>query len=127
VVAGDFSLDPTCGWPKDIVTWLEGNIAFVSVPFTWLLPAAYSRCVWYKQQGYTVRAGGPAVSLIPEYLADVAQVGGEVDALPRHNSEAGRSTTGCNRGCWFCAVPKTEGDLTELPFEDPFRLLCEFS
>lgn len=44
-----------------------------------------------------MRAGGPAVSLMPEMLADVAELGGEVDALPRHNPMATFTTRGCVR------------------------------
>ena len=64
--------------------------------------------------GYRVRAGGPAVDLMPDYLSDVAEVGGEVDALARHNPKATFTSRGCTRKCEFCAVPVIEGDLREL-------------
>ena len=53
-------------WPKNTIHWTENNKAFVSVPFTWNLPEAFSTCVDYKQRGYEVHAGGPATVLIPE-------------------------------------------------------------
>jgi hypothetical protein len=112
-------------WSKGVVSWTEGQTAFVSVPFTWNLPKAYPQCVWLSSQGYKVRAGGPAVSLIPEYLAGVAQIGGEVDALPHHNAEACFTTRGCIRHCSFCAVPKIEGDFKELATWTPRRLVCD--
>lgn len=112
-------------WRKRTVVWTEGPTVCVSVPFTWNLPKAFSQCVWYKQQGFKVRAGGPAVSLLPDYLSSVAQIGGEVDALPRHNSEATFTTRGCIRQCSFCAVPKIEGDLKELKSWIPKRLVCD--
>ena len=112
-------------WSKRPVEWTEDQTAFVSVPFTWLLPKAYQRCVWLKAQGYHVRAGGPAVSLMPDYLKDVAQIGGEVNALPRHNPEACRTTLGCDGGCTFCAVRVTEGAFRELSAWDPKRIVCD--
>ena len=72
-------------WSKGIAEWVGGDTAFISVVFSWRLPDAYQRAVWYKTQGYHVRAGGPAVWVRPKYLADVAEIGGEVDALIHHN------------------------------------------
>ncbi len=112
-------------WSKRTLTWIEDETAFVSVPFTWNLPRAFSQCVWLKQQGYHVRAGGPAVSLIPDYLQDVTEIGGEVEALSRHNPEATVTTRGCVRQCSFCAVPKIEGEFRELPVWEPRRIICD--
>lgn len=94
--------------------WTEGGTAYLSVVFSWLLPKAYARAIWLKAQGLRVRAGGPAVILNPSYLADIAELGGEVDALPHHNPNATFTSRGCIRTCSFCAVPKMEGDLVEL-------------
>ncbi|MBU2249138.1 MAG: hypothetical protein KKD77_20495, partial [Gammaproteobacteria bacterium] len=115
----------TLSWPKKQISWLDGNKAMLSVPFTWNLPAAYSSCVWFRQQGYEVHAGGPAVSLMPDYLKDVAIIGGEVDALKHHNSEATFTSRGCIRNCPFCAVPKIEGELRELENWDPKPIICD--
>ena len=112
-------------WSKNIVTWFENKTAFISVPFTWELPKAYSQCVWYRQQGYNVRAGGPAVSLIPDYLADVANTNGDVNALPHHNPNATFTTRGCIRHCSFCAVPIIEGDFRELSSWEPKPIVCD--
>lgn len=116
---------PETHWSKRAIEWIDGDTAFVSVPFTWNLPTVWSRCVALKQEGYKVRAGGPAVNLIPEYLAGVAQIGGEVDALPRHNPEATFTSLGCIRHCSFCAVAKTEGDLKEKQIWIPRRIVCD--
>lgn len=105
--------------------WTEDKTAFVSVPFTWNLPRAYSQCAWLKQEGYHVRAGGPAVSLLPDYLAGVAQIGGEVEALKHHNVEATKTSNGCIYDCAFCAVHRTEGDLKEKESWIPSRLICD--
>ena len=102
-------LSTKLAWSKKTVEWIEDDTAFVSVPFTWNLLKAFPRCAALKQEGYHVRAGGPAVSLMPDYLATVAEIGGDVDAVGRHNQNATFTTRGCIRQCEFCAVPKTEG------------------
>jgi len=112
-------------WPGTFAEWVDGNIAYLSVAFTWDLQAAHQRAVWLAQQGYRVRAGGPAVSLVPHMLADVAELGGEVDALPHHNPDATFTSRGCVRSCPFCAVPKIEGSLRELKEWEPRPIVCD--
>jgi hypothetical protein len=112
-------------WSKNVVAWNEGQTVNVSVPFTWLLPNAWSACVWSRSSGYTVRAGGPAVSLMPDYLKDVAEIGGEVHALPWHNRHATFTSRGCIRRCPFCAVPRIEGDLRELDDWEARPIVCD--
>lgn len=115
-------------WSKSIVYWRgDDNTVFVSVPFTWLLPQAHKICRWNKNAGMRVFAGGPAVDLMPEYLADVAECGGDLFPLPlsRHNPGATFTTRGCIRRCGFCAVPKIEGDLRELTDWTPAPIVCD--
>lgn len=112
-------------WLKGWAEWVEGDTACISVPFTWLLPQAWSRCVALRQEGYRVRAGGPAVSLRLDYLAAVAEIGGDVDALARHNPDATFTTRGCTRQCAFCAVPRTEGSFRELIAWEPKPIVCD--
>lgn len=118
-------LNKWSSWSKNIVDWVENDTAYVSVPFTWNLPNAYSKCVWYRQQGYNIRAGGCAVSLMPHYLESVAEIGGEVNALPRHNPNATFTSRGCIRNCSFCAVPRIEGELRELKEWQPKPIVCD--
>lgn len=110
---------------KGLAEWVEDNTAYLSVVFSWKLPEAYQKAIWYAAQGYHVRAGGPAVILNPEYLMDVAEVGGEVDALQHHNPNATFTSRGCIRKCPFCAVPRIEGDLVELDDWEPKPTVCD--
>ena len=112
-------------WPKKTIDWIEDGTAFVSVPFTWDLPETWSRCVFLKALGYAVRAGGPAVNLMSDYLADVAEIGGEVDALSHHNPNAVFTSRGCPNRCEFCAVPIIEGDLREMGSWEPKPIVCD--
>jgi hypothetical protein len=115
------------GWAGGLAEWIEGDTAYLSIAFTWLLPLAREHALWYRSMGLKVRAGGPATFRPTSYLADVAQLGGEIpDALGRHNSSATIASRGCPVGCWFCIVPAMEGkNFTLLP-DFPVRpILCD--
>lgn len=105
-------------WPKDLLTWNEGDVGYMSVPFTWLLPAAKARIL---QRDFTVSrwiVGGPAVELMPDYLADTpATIGHDLPGvLQRANRYATRTTIGCPNRCQFCAIGRRliEGEFREL-------------
>lgn len=104
-------------WPKAFLEWREGDTLFLSVPFTWELPAVANRIIQRTfDQPKRIRVGGPAVNLVPRYLDGLgAEVGGSLPGvLQKYNPEATRTTVGCPRKCPFCAVPKTEGSFREL-------------
>jgi hypothetical protein len=116
-------------WSGGFAEWTEGDTAYLSISFTWLLDKAFSRALWYRALGYKVRAGGPALFLnkMKHEIEDVAQVGGEYpDAIARHNPLATIASRGCPVGCWFCIVPAMEGkEFTLLP-DFPVRpILCD--
>lgn len=114
-------------WVNGLAEWTEGDTAYLSIAFTWRLDDAYQRAIWYRAQGYKVRAGGPGIFTRKHYLADVAEIGGDIpDAIMRHNPMATIASRGCPVGCWFCIVPKMEGrDFTLLP-DFPVRpILCD--
>jgi hypothetical protein len=114
-------------WVGGLAEWTDGDTAFLSIAFTWRLDDAYQRAIWYRAQGYKVRAGGPGVFTRKHYLADVAELGGDLpDAIVQHNPMATMASRGCPVGCWFCIVPKMEGrDFTLLP-DFPVRpVLCD--
>ncbi len=115
-------------WANGLTEWIEGDTAFISVAFSWRLPAAYMRAVELRQRGFKVRAGGPGMFArnIRNYLVDVAELGGDVDALIHHNSLATMASRGCPVGCYFCIVPKMEGKtFTLLPDFTPRPILCD--
>lgn len=117
------------GWSGGYAEWIDGDIAHLSISFTWLLDKAFSRAIWYRALGYKVRAGGPALFLVKmkHELEDVAELGGDYpDAVKHHNPMATIASRGCPVGCWFCIVPAMEGkEFTLLP-DFPVRpILCD--
>jgi hypothetical protein len=110
---------------RGLAEWIEGGTAFLSVVFSWLLPQTYQRAVWLRAMGYHVRAGGPAVALNPDYLAEVAELGGQVDALPHHHDNATFTSRGCPRTCPWCPVPTVEGGLVELTDWEPASIVLD--
>jgi hypothetical protein len=98
------------GWSGGLAEWVEGETAYLSVAFSWRLPEAFQRAVWYRAQGYQVRAGGPAVWARRNYLAEVAEPGGAVEAPP----EIQEMLRAYNRMRYICT------DVLE-PFPDMFH------
>jgi len=120
------------GWSGGLVEWTdeENKTAFLSVAFSWRLPDAFQKATWYKAQGYKVRAGGPGMFVLRNFLSDVAELGGSVDALVHHNPKATIASRGCPVGCYFCIVPKMEKppegqDFIYLPDFEPRPILCD--
>lgn len=115
------------GWISGLAEWTKGNTAYLSVAFTWKLPKAYSRALWYRAQGRKVRAGGPGLFVLKDYFGDVAEVGGDYpDAISKHNPLATVASRGCPVGCWFCIVPKMESRAFTLLPDFPVRpILCD--
>ncbi|MCP4537711.1 MAG: hypothetical protein GY832_11235 [Chloroflexi bacterium] len=112
-------------WNGGFQEWIEDNTVCLSVVFSWDLKPAFERAVWLRAMGHHIRAGGPAVTLNPGYLSEVAEIGGKVDALPHHNPNATFTSRGCVRRCPFCAVPIIEGELTELSDWVPRPIVCD--
>lgn len=114
-------------WSKGPIEHDNGNgTVYLSIPFTWNLPEAYQRVVWLDLMNKRIIAGGPAVALMPDYLAEVAEIGHDwPDALSRHNPEATFTSRGCIRRCSFCAVWRTEGALRELDDWPVRPVICD--
>lgn len=111
-----------------LASWVDGNTAYISVAFSWKLREARRLAEYYTARGYRVRAGGTILG-IPQNakaLSDVAEIGGEADALVHHNPNATMASRGCPVGCWFCIVPKIEGKaFTLIPDFVPRPILCD--
>ena len=104
-------------WQKGILTWdSDDGCLCISVVFTWNLPEArkYAESLPHRR----VRIGGPAVSLMPEFLAGCgAEIGGQYPGvLQKFNPLATRTSVGCIRLCKFCSVPIIEGLPTLMEF-----------
>src|SRR5512137_336971 len=112
------------GWSNGIAEWVENDTAFVSAVFSWNAQKAYMRCVYLREMGYKVRAGGQAVSMNPDMFSEF-DTSGSVSALPYHNPDATFTSRGCIRHCSFCLVPKLEGDLRELDDWDVKPIICD--
>ncbi len=91
---------------------VEADEVHVSVTFTYDIPAA-ERLVKAWKRIAPVKIGGPAL--------DAA--GG--DFTPGMYLRPGYVITsrGCPNRCWFCSVPKREGDLRELPIAEGNNVL----
>ena len=117
----------TGNWVNGLAVWTDGDTAYISVAFTYRLNDAFALVSWYRQAGLRVRAGGPGIFTRKHFLADVAEIGGDIpDAIVRHNPMATIASRGCPVGCWFCIVPKMEGRTFTLLPDFPVRpVLCD--
>ena len=113
-------------WPKDITIWQVGRMGYMSIPFTWLLPSAKARI---RQSDFFIDrwiVGGPAVKLLPDYLAGLVEYGeDDPTVLQRVHYRATRTTRGCPRGCPFCGVQTICGSFQELDDWPDGSILCD--
>lgn len=96
-----------------LLTLPEIDEAHISVAFTYDMPRAEWLAEQWEVCGVPIKMGGPAFN----------QPGGEF--IPGMYLKQGYTITsrGCPNHCWFCAVPKREGGLRELPIKDGFNVL----
>lgn len=113
-------------WNKGILQWRWAGTLYLSVPFTWQLPSAREVAAEYRHRAkHPVRAGGPAVELLPDYLAGVADTTTplEIGALQLHNPFACRTSQGCPYRCAWCI--NRDRPLELLPKFEPRPLVCD--
>lgn len=110
-------------WSKHPVTWRVDGRLHISVVFTWHLPEVRRYCEVMSEKPVV---GGPAVRLMPDYLADVAEVGWDSPgALQRHNPQATRTTLGCPNRCAYCGVKCIEPGWQELDEWPRGSMVCD--
>lgn len=85
----------------------------ISVAFTYDMPRAECMEKEWRMVGVPVKMGGPAFNQ-PSY-----------DFVPELYVEKGYTITsrGCPNNCWFCAVPKRDGNIRELEIKDGWNIL----
>jgi hypothetical protein len=117
-------------WPKKITMWQEADTGYMSIPFTWMLPAA--RAMLEQRDMFASRwiVGGPAVKLLPDYLSGIsgAIIGDDMPGvLQRVNPMATRTTVGCPNRCKFCGIGQRliEGDFRELDDWPDKPIICD--
>jgi len=90
----------------------EADEVRISVTFSWDLPEA-ERLAREWEHVAPVNIGGPATGM----------AGGDFE--PGMYLREGYTITsrGCPNRCWFCSVPKREGDIRELPIRDGWNVL----
>lgn len=118
-------------WIGGLAEWVDGDTAYLSIAFTWKVLEAIDRANFHKQfYGRRVVAGGPALfvkkmhDLIEPHVDEIGK--DSPVALTRHNPMATIASRGCPVGCWFCIVPKMEGETFTLLPDFPVRpILCD--
>ena len=110
---------------------MQGRTLCISIPFTWNLPRVREEVMQRSFLWDRVLAGGPAVELIPDYLAGLpgVEIGHHCDGvLQRINPWATRTTVGCPRRCEFCAIGRRiveRGGFAELPEWPDLPVICD--
>lgn len=124
-------------WIGGLAEWDDGDITYLSVAFTWLIPQAAVRAIIAKALGKRPIAGGPALFLPSmrrelEGFAEIQTT--HPDALSHHNADATVASRGCpGKGteedpdaCSHCIVPKMWGTSFTLLPDFPVRpVLCD--
>jgi len=105
-------------WLKDIAQWRIKDTIYLSVVFSWDLDKALRI---QEQLKLKVVVGGPAAKLAGIQPDDPLPF----SPLQFHNPLATFTTRGCPNACKFCAVPKIEGGLKELPTWEIKPVICD--
>lgn len=115
------------GWQKKPIRWMRDDTLYISVSFTFDLPALRDELMTKNLFASRVVVGGPAVRLMPNYLRDVAEVSLDdwPGVLQMAHPEATRTTVGCPGTCPYCGVRTIEGEYRELDKWPVGRIICD--
>ncbi len=118
----------TYTWQRGPYRFAKNDILYISIPFSWNLPAIRAEILQgsFLWKNYVV--GGPAVQLIPDYFDGMDNViVGKIypGILQRVNPLATRTTIGCPRACPFCAVKTLYPQYQELDDWPDLPILCD--
>jgi hypothetical protein len=105
--------DELCFFDTPPMFMPEVDEVHISVAFTYDMKRAEWLARQWEVTGLPVKIGGPALN----------EKGGEF--IPGRYIKQGYVITsrGCRNNCWFCSVPKREGELRELPIKDGWNVL----
>lgn len=108
----DDELAFTCVVPPRLIL-PEFDEIHISVAFTYDIPKAERMEAEWRAVGVPIKVGGPAFNK-PSY-----------DFIPGMYVKHGYTITsrGCPNNCWFCAVPRRDGDIRELEIKDGWNIL----
>jgi len=113
-------------WPKKPTKWINDRKLYISIPFTWQLPAVKKEILQQDFQYDSVVIGGPAVQLMPDYLAGLAETKQHMPGvLQRVNPQATRTSIGCPNRCAFCGVKKIHPKYKELKTWPILPVICD--
>jgi hypothetical protein len=115
-------------WPKAPTKWIENEVLYVSVPFTWNIPGLIEEIRVPSPFWSRVVVGGPAVKLMPHLFRDMPHIvirDTYLGVLQKVNPLATKTSTGCVRKCAFCAVRKIEGNFKELDYWPDLPILTD--
>lgn len=126
------------GWIGGLAEWVKGDVAYLSIAFTWKIDEAIEKAMIHKFLGRKVIAGGPALfdPRMKKLIEPYADYGANYpDAVIYHNPLATRASRGCpaknkdrgeNRCQVPCSVPAMDGSEFSFFPDFPVRpILCD--
>ena len=104
------------------------DAVWFSVIFSWHLPRVFEHAALAHAWGKSVEIGGPATAVNAGQIEKTTGVKPFTGVDHRFETEPGEylatfTHRGCVRNCTWCIVPKTEGDVQEIPDFIPAKMV----